>query len=112
MKLIRESLTEGKLVDETSDIKGKIERSKKLTKEMKEKIIPMIVKNGIHGTKYKEGRVTYLKTPKISGKSFLGNGIGADKDGFFVFTHRARSKSYPELSKIPDKDIKFIETTG
>jgi len=38
--------------------------------------------------------------------------LGADKDGFFVSTHRARSKSYLEIDKIPQKDIKFIESTG
>ena len=73
---------------------------------MKEKIIPLIIKSGIHGTTYKKGRVFKLQS------SFKGCDLGADKDGFFVFTHRARSKSYPEIDKIPQKDIKFIESTG
>jgi len=38
--------------------------------------------------------------------------IGVDKRGFFVYTHRARSKSYPTIVKIPDSRVKFIESTG
>ena len=89
------------------DVEGKIKRSKKLSKEIKEKIIPLIIKDGIHGTRYINGRVTRLKYPISSGCS-----LGADKNGFFVFTHRARSKSYPEIDKITQKDIKFIKSTG
>ena len=55
----------------------------------------------------KGGRVFCLKYP-----SNKGCDLGADKNGFFVFTHRARSKSYPEIEKIPQKDIKFIKSTG
>lgn len=95
------------------NVKRKVERSKKIPKEMKEKIISLIKKDGIYGSKYnKKGMVTNLKIPKIKGKSFNGVGLGADKDGFFVHTHRARSKSKPEIEKIPNKDIKFIESTG
>ena len=63
-------------------------------------------------SRYKDGRVTSLSTPKVPGKTFKGVGFGADKNGFFVMTHRARSKSYASADKIPDKDIKFIESTG
>jgi len=105
-------MNERNISDDTSDVKGKVERSKKLSKEMKEKILPLIIQNGIHGTTYKEGRVFRLKIPKVSGKSFKGVDLGADKDGFFVATHRARSKSKPEIKDISDKDIKFIESTG
>ena len=89
---------------ETDDVEGKVSRSKKLTPEMKEKILPLII-NG--QTKYKEGRVFRLKYNQSKGCD-----LGADKNGFFVFTHRARSKSYAEIDKIPEKDIKFIESTG
>jgi hypothetical protein len=47
------------------------------------------------------------KTPKASGVS-----LGADKDGFFVYTHRARSNSHASPGKIPIKEINFIESTG
>lgn len=60
----------------------------------------------------KNGKVFRLDIPRVNGKSFYGVSLGADKDGFFVFTHRARSKSHKTIETIPDKDIKFIETTG
>ncbi len=98
--------------EKTQDIEGQISRSKKLSKEMKEKILPLIIKSGVHGTAYNNGIVTTLKIPKIEGKSFKGVGLGADKNGFFVMTHRARSKSKLEIKDIPQKDINFIESTG
>lgn len=41
-----------------------------------------------------------------------GFSISKDKDGFYIHTHRARSKSYKSLSRIPAKVIKFIKSTG
>jgi hypothetical protein len=38
--------------------------------------------------------------------------MGIDKDGYFIHTHRARSKSYETPEKISVKDIKFIDSTG
>ena len=38
--------------------------------------------------------------------------MGRDKDGFYVYTHRARSKSYPRPSAIPKDKIRFIGSTG
>lgn len=41
-----------------------------------------------------------------------GCSIGQDKDGYFAYTHRARSKSYPSTDKIPVKVLRFIDSTG
>lgn len=38
--------------------------------------------------------------------------LGHDKDGYFVYTHRCRSKSYETPEKIPKSKIKFIASTG
>lgn len=105
-------LNENKFVDEHEDVFNKVRNSKKLSKELKEIIIPLIIKDGIHGTSYKNGKVFRLTIPTIDGKTFDGVDLGADENGFFVFTHRARSKSYETIDKIPQKDINFIETTG
>jgi len=102
-------ILENKFEDEREDVYGKVKRSKKLSKEMKEKILPLIIQGS---TTYKTGRVFDLHIPKIEGKSFKGVSLGADKNGFFVFTHRARCKSKPNIEDIPNKDIEFIETTG
>ncbi len=92
--------------EQFENVESKIKNSKKLSKEMKEKILPMIIKNKF-GTMYNNGKVLNLKYSKSNGCS-----LGADKDGFFVYTHRARSKSYPEIDKIPQSKIDFIKSTG
>lgn len=43
---------------------------------------------------------------------FKGTSVHADDKGVYCHTHRARSKSYPDVDSIPDKDIAFIESTG
>lgn len=35
-----------------------------------------------------------------------------DKDGYYCYTHRARSESYPAISKIPKSAVDFINTTS
>jgi hypothetical protein len=35
-----------------------------------------------------------------------------DKDGLFVHTHRARSKSFRSVAAIPQRVVRFIESTG
>lgn len=54
------------------------------------------------------GEATY---PKQSGR-YAGCSVGRDKQGYFVFTHRARSPSYDTPQQIPDSRIKWIESTG
>ncbi len=41
-----------------------------------------------------------------------GFSIKKDKDGYFIHTHRARSKSYKSLKSIPISVRNFIESTG
>jgi len=95
-----------------NDNKQSLMRSKSISKEMKEEILKYFT----GGSTYKEGGHVHGltkpkeltdKTPKTSGVS-----MGADKDGFFVYTHRARSGSHAEPGKIPIKEINFIESTG
>lgn len=35
-----------------------------------------------------------------------------DKDGYYCYTHRARCKSYPSISQIPQSKVDFIGSTG
>ena len=104
-----ETLNESKASDWSDsfkNVKDKIKKSKKLPAEMKEEILKRIITSKF-GTRYVKGVVWDLK-----GSPGKGCSLGADKDGWFVFTHRARSKSKPSINKIPQKDIKFIESTG
>jgi hypothetical protein len=98
------------LINESySETKKALLKSKSIPKELKEKILTYL--NG--GSTYHDGgRLHGLKKPKIKNKSFNGVGLGADKDGFYVYTHRAASKRYESPDKIPNKDIDFIESTG
>ena len=41
-----------------------------------------------------------------------GFDMGIDKDGYFIHTHRARSKSHDKPSGITAKEMKFISSTG
>jgi len=45
-------------------------------------------------------------------KRFDGVAVKQDGKGYYVTTHRARSKSYPTASKIPVSAIRFIRSTG
>ena len=92
-----------------SKTKKSLSLSKSIGKEMKEEIEKYLA----GGSTYHEGgRVHGLKKPKVKGKQFKGVGLGADKNGFFVYTHRAASKRYKSPDKIPQKSIDFIESTG
>jgi hypothetical protein len=55
--------------------------------------------------------VNEITQPRQSGR-FRGVSIGRDKDGYFVTTHRSRSKSYINVNKIPDYKIKKVASTG
>lgn len=110
IKELNNLLGEGK--SKYHKVKDSINRSKSISAEMKENIIKYITS----GSRYVEGgRVFGLSKPnELREKSSKTDGVsmGADKNGFFVYTHRARSKSYKEPGKIPIKDIEFIESTG
>ena len=82
--------------------------SRTIPQELKDKILPYISSDSYYCNK----KVLDLMTPKIDGKSFDGVDMGANKNGFFVCTHRARSKSYESPEKIPDSKIAFIKSTG
>lgn len=47
------------------------------------------------------------KTSKAKGVT-----LAKDSDGFFCYTHRARSKSYKTIKAIPKSVIEFIESSG
>ena len=47
------------------------------------------------------------KHPKAKGVT-----LAKDKNGFFVYTHRARSNSYKSIMLIPKSAVTFIESTG
>ena len=92
--------------------KNSLMKSKSIGKEMKE----LINKYMLGGSTYHEGGYVHglSKPQKLRDKSKKIDGVsmGADKNGFYVYTHRAKSKSHPTPEQITVKEIKFIESTG
>jgi hypothetical protein len=90
---------------------GILSYARKLDNIMKENIKTYITSSST----YKKGKIFGLNKPNemntISEKA-SGVSMGADKNGFFVYTHRARSKSHSSPLDIPKKEIDFIESTG
>ena len=76
---------------------------------------PLIDKYITSSSTYKNGMFFGLRKPEglfsISSKASAVS-FGANKDGFFVYTHRARSKAHKDPLKITKKEIDFIESTG
>jgi hypothetical protein len=112
------NMSQGFKLDESTsksdytEAKEALMKSKSISAEMKERILKYLTS----GSTYKEGghihgltkpKELMNKTPKADGVS-----MGADKNGFFVYTHRARSDSHEFPEKIPVKEINFIESTG
>jgi hypothetical protein len=105
-------INENKNKSDYSQTKESLLRSKSIDVEMKKEILKYL---GGGSTYHEGGRVTGLIKPqelKEKSKKTDGVGFGADKDGFFVYTHRARSKSHLTPDKITIKEIDFIDSTG
>lgn len=99
-------------VSKYTEAKNSLMQSKSISKEMKEKILKYLT----GGSTYIEGgRVHGLMKPKEfteKTKKSTGVSLGADKDGFYCYTHRAASGRHELPEKIPVKEIEFIESTG
>lgn len=77
-----------------------------IPKDMKDKILPYVSSQSYYYNK----KMIDLTIPKD--KNFDGVSLGADKNGFFVMTHRARSKSHESPYKIPSSEIIRTASTG
>lgn len=90
-------LKSGGNVDKVADLLGK------LPKAELDKLINLL-----------ESKSSSKNVTKPEGlkKKMDGVSLGQDEKGYYVYTHRARSKSYESPEKIPDSKIKYIETTG
>jgi len=114
-QIIKEEINKifGKMAEGIENVKDIINRSK-LPREIKDEAL-MLVQSG---TEMRNGKVFDLKIhpdllKKIKEKSIPnGFSMGIDKNGFFIYTHRARCHSYERTDKIPIKVIKFINSTG
>ena len=101
-------------IGEGVDIKDTIKKLHKISKENKEIAITLLKSY----TKAGKGKITGLNLhpdlkKKISEGGYpSGYDMGIDKDGFFIHTHRGRSKSHEKPDGITAKEMKFIDSTG
>ena len=114
LKEIKEYLLNEKSISGKKDVKTTIKNLKKLPNELKD-FASQHLDNITHAG---DGRVSGLNLPsdfsaKLKNEN-LPNGfsMGVDKDGYYIHTHRARSKSHEDYMKITQKEIKFIDSTG
>jgi len=103
-----------KSIGKEIDIKDTIKNLRGVSKENKDLAIGLLKSY----TKAGKGKITGLELhpelkKKISdGEYPSGYDMGIDKDGFFIHTHRARSKSHEKPNGITAKEMKFIDSTG
>jgi len=106
------TINESKKKSKYKKAKDSLIKSKSINKDMKD----LILKYMLGGSTYHEGgHIHGLSKPQeLRKKSIKINAVsmGADKNGFYVYTHRARSKSHSTPDKISVKEIEFIESTG
>lgn len=101
-------------IGDSPDIKSKIKNLKRIPKELKDVAIDLVKQY----TEAKNGKITGLNLhPDLKSKIKRGDypdgfDMGIDKDGYFIHTHRARSKSHESPDKISVREIKFIDSTG
>lgn len=114
MKYLKTFESHSEYIGKGVDIKGTIKNLHKISKENKEIAITLLKSY----TKAGKGKIFGLELhpdlkKKISeGVYPSGYDMGIDKDGFFIHTHRARSKSHEKPDGITAKEMKFIDSTG
>ena len=107
-------MLEKKSIGKDRDIKDKIKYVRCVSDELKDFALSHLETY----TNAAKGRISGLQLhpdlkKKIKEKGLPdGFSMGVDKDGYYIHTHRARSKSYEKPDAISVKDIKFIDSTG
>lgn len=114
MKYIKTFESHSKSIGKETDIKDTIKNLHKISKEQKEVALTLLKPQ----TKASKGKITGLQLhPELKNKIKEGGypsgyDMGIDKNGYFIHTHRARSKSHEKPSDITVKEMKFIDSTG
>jgi hypothetical protein len=98
----------------SDSIKKKIKYLHKIPKEYKEVALNLIQSY----TEAKNGKITGLILhPDLEKKIKEGNypsgfSMGIDKNGYFIYTHRGRSKSHSKPDEITADEMKKTDATG
>ena len=113
-RIVKRVIKESKSNKDDRPIQDKIKYVRGVSNELKDIALDHLGSR----TRANKGKITGLELhsdlkKKIKDKNLPdGFDMGIDKDGFYIHTHRARSKSYKSPEKISEKDIKFIDSTG
>ena len=113
-RIVKRVIEESKSNKDDRPIQEKIKYVRGISNELKDIALDHLGSR----TRANKGKITGLELhadlkKKIKDKNLPdGFDMGIDKDGFYIHTHRARSKSYESPEKITEKDIKFIDSTG
>ena len=113
-RIVKRVIEESKSNKDDRSIQDKIKYVRGISNELKDIALDHLGSR----TRANKGKITGLELhsdlkKKIKDKNLPdGFDMGIDKDGFYIHTHRARSKSYESPEKITEKDIKFIDSTG
>jgi len=113
-RIVKRVIEESKSNKDDRPIQEKIKYVRGISNELKDIALDHLGSR----TRANKGKITGLELhadlkKKIKDKNLPdGFDMGIDKDGFFIHTHRGRSKSYESPDKITEKDIKFIDSTG
>jgi len=113
-RIVKRVIEESKSNKDDRPIQEKIKYVRGISNELKDIALDHLGSR----TRASKGKITGLALhadlkKKIKDKNLPdGFDMGIDKDGFYIHTHRARSKSYESPEKITEKDIKFIDSTG
>ena len=92
-----------------------IKKSRNLPEEYKDIAIKLMKE---YSTYYSDGRVTELNLHPDLIKKIKENGwkdgfsMGIDKDGYFIHTHRARSKSHENPTDFTKREVDRTESSG
>ena len=64
--------------------------------------------------KKKKSHTVVTKTPEFLAKTTKARAVtlAKDKDGYFCYTQRSRSKSYKTINSIPKSVIESVGSTG
>jgi len=114
MKHLKTFESHSKSIGKEIDIKDTIKNLHKISKDQKEVALTLLKSY----TKAGKGKITGLELhPELKKKIKEGGypsgyDMGIDKDGYFIHTHRGRSKSNESPSGITAKEMKFIDSTG
>lgn len=120
-RIINEELEKVEIAEERNVSKKEKESSE--DKEEKEDKKAAIVKEGFEYfdesskayEKLEEAKKSLSSSERAEVKEKFGQSkqcsFAKDKDGYYCFTHRCRSKSYESIDKIPQKDVDFVRST-